>query len=445
MTRDRTFNESFLTGRYQILQRLGERVGRETLLARNIQTQELVVVKLLLLSEDFDWQDLKLFEREAQTLQALSHPAIPRYVDYLEIDEPDRKGFALVQSYVEGKSLEEHLKSGRSFSNEEVKELAESLLEILIYLHQHQPPVIHRDIKPSNILLTDRSGNSIGQVYLVDFGSVQTLAAKEGGTITVVGTYGYMPPEQFGGRTTPASDLYSLGATLIYIITGLHPTELPQQDFRIQFRQVLTGRAIGRDLIDWLEWLTEPSLEKRLRAVDLALEALENPQPRAKPVPVAQQPPGSEVRLTKKANLLEILIPPKGLGFGEIGLISFFTPLLFWLVYWNITHNEIIFTFLGVSLTIFLIRLILWGLFKQIRLRIDGDKVSVTNELLGIKWPYNRSTSRADICHLELRSNLIIRTKKGKYELYMNHPLTPEELYWLATELSNWLELPISY
>ncbi|MGB3534227.1 MAG: protein kinase [Microcoleaceae cyanobacterium] len=85
------------------------------------------------------------------------------------------------------------------------------------YLHSHLHPVIHRDIKPSNILLTDRSGNSPGTVYLVDFGSVKTVI--QSGTITIVGTYGYMPTEQFGGKTTPASDLYSLGATLIYLIT----------------------------------------------------------------------------------------------------------------------------------------------------------------------------------------------------------------------------------
>lgn len=111
-----------------------------------------------------------------------------------------------------------------------MQELTKALLEILIYLHDRHPAVIHRDLKPSNILLGDRTGNSIGQVYLADFGSVQTLAAKEDRTITVVGTYGYMPPEQFGGRTVPASDIYSLGATLIGLLTGTHPADLPQKD-----------------------------------------------------------------------------------------------------------------------------------------------------------------------------------------------------------------------
>ena len=75
------------------------------------------------------------------------------------------------------------------------------------YLHSQTPPIIHRDLKPSNILLTDRSAHSQGQVYLVDFGSVQAPFLQPTGTLTIVGAYGYMPPEQFGGRAEPASDL----------------------------------------------------------------------------------------------------------------------------------------------------------------------------------------------------------------------------------------------
>ncbi|MBW4542263.1 MAG: hypothetical protein KME43_24470, partial [Myxacorys chilensis ATA2-1-KO14] len=124
---------------------------------------------------------------------------------------------------------------------------------------------------PSNILLSDRTGHHVGRVYLVDFGSVQTLVAQEGGTITVVGTYGYMPPEQYGGRATPASDLYSLGATLIYLTTGKHPADLPQHNLQLQFRPFAT---LSEPFLDWLEWLIEPSLENRLGSAQLALEAL---------------------------------------------------------------------------------------------------------------------------------------------------------------------------
>ena len=264
-----------LGNRYKCDRRLGKQAGRQTLLARDLKTQQQVVVKLLSFSSDFNWEDLKLFEREVETLKSLSHPAIPQYLDSFEIDTPSRKGFALVQTYIEAKSLQEYLCDGRTFSESEVKQLATALLDILGYLHQRQPPVIHRDIKPSNILLKNRSGNSVGEVYLVDFGAVQTLATQQGKTVTVVGTYGYMPPEQFGGRAVPASDLYSLGATLIALITKQHPADLPQKDLQIEFEQFT---QLSPGFTSWLKWMTHPSLERRPASVQIAKEVLEKPQ-----------------------------------------------------------------------------------------------------------------------------------------------------------------------
>ena len=448
-----------LGDRYEVQRQLGKQTGRQTLLARDLRTQELVVVKRLSLGSDFEWQHLKLFEREAKTLQSLSHPAIPRYLDYLELDLPNNKGFALVQSYVEGKTLEEHLKAGRTFSEYEVKELAKSLLEILIYLHEQKPPVIHRDIKPSNILLTNRSGNSVGQVYLVDFGSVQTLAAQEGGTITVVGTYGYMPPEQFGGRTTPASDLYSLGATLIYLVTGLHPTELTQKDFRIQFQQVTN---LDPTFVDWLEWMTEPSLDRRLASAQEALQVLEKPRRRNKPTRVVRQPSGSEVVLTKTDDFLEIILPAKGLGFGLLAGVSFGISVFFWGLYFlESIHSGRIGLFVVGSLFVLLVMRILFTLFRQIRLRIDSHKISFTNDLFGLKWQRSRPIPRQDLSQLELakeylghnlkgeivwtNQRLIIWAGKHKHELVGQGLLTEAELKWLAPELSVWLGLPITW
>jgi len=196
-----------LRDRYHIQRQLGQNPGRRTLLAEDTRTQELVVLKILSFNSDFRWEDLKLFEREAETLKTLSHPAIPRYLDFFKLDLGDRQEFVLVQTYINATSLQEWIKRGRTFSEEEVKQIAKALLNVLIYLHDRNPPVIHRDIKPSNILLKgDRSAHQVGDLYLVDFGSVQT-AVREMGTMTIVGTYGYMPPEQFSGRAFPASDL----------------------------------------------------------------------------------------------------------------------------------------------------------------------------------------------------------------------------------------------
>ncbi|NJM57374.1 MAG: serine/threonine protein kinase [Synechococcales cyanobacterium RU_4_20] len=211
---------------YQIVAELGRKAGRRTLLAEDLRSHTNVVIKLLSFSDEFTWDDLKLFEREAETLKSLQHPQIPQYLDFFEFSIQQRQYFALVQSYIEELSLEQHIQLGRRFSEEDLQRIARDLLEILDYLHRLSPPVIHRDIKPSNILLGDRSAHSPGRVYLVDFGSVQTLAAHQGSTITIVGTYGYMPPEQFGGHAFPSSDLYALGATLLHAATGRSPAEL---------------------------------------------------------------------------------------------------------------------------------------------------------------------------------------------------------------------------
>jgi serine/threonine protein kinase len=114
-----------LHDRYQVEQSLGKKAGRQTLLARDLQTQELVVVKLLTFNHEFEWDDLKLFKREAETLKSLNHPAIPRYLDYFELESPTYKGVALVQSYIDAKSLDQHLKAGRSFSETDVQQLGQ--------------------------------------------------------------------------------------------------------------------------------------------------------------------------------------------------------------------------------------------------------------------------------------------------------------------------------
>lgn len=139
--------------RYHIQGQLGHNAGRHTLLAQDLHTQELVVLKILSFNSDFRWEDLKLFEREAETLKSLSYPAIPHYLDYFEVDLPDCRGFVLVQSYLDATSLQEWIKRGRTFSEDEVKQIAKALINVLSYLHERNPPVIHRDIKPSNILL----------------------------------------------------------------------------------------------------------------------------------------------------------------------------------------------------------------------------------------------------------------------------------------------------
>lgn len=305
-----------LHDRYLIRSLLGRQTGRRTFLATDLQTEELVVVKLLLFGVDFVWDDLKLFERETQVLQSLEHPAIPKYLDCFDIKTELGKGFALVQTYLEAQSLQEWVLSGRTFSEAELKAIAQQLLAVLDYLHCGNPPVVHRDIKPSNILLSDRSGHSPGQVYLIDFGSVQV--GRQDGTKTIVGTYGYMPLEQFGGQTTPVSDLYALGATLIYLATGEHPADLPQQDMRIGFE---TRVNLSPPLVDWLKWSTEPNSDRRLRSAKQAIEVLDNPNSTQNRSIVLAQPLNSRVKVMQTQPIFEMLILPRGIDFNFISIM----------------------------------------------------------------------------------------------------------------------------
>lgn len=454
------FSREVLLERYEVQRQLGRKAGRRTLLTRDLQTQELVVVKLLTFDDEFQWHDLKLFEREAETLKSLSHPAIPRYLDYFELDTPEYKGFALVQSYIPAESLEVQLKAGRSFSEQEVKQLAVALLEILKYLHGQQPPVIHRDIKPSNILLTNRSGNNVGDVYLVDFGSVQTIV-RSNSTMTVVGSYGYMPPEQFSGKASPASDLYGLGATLIYLVTGQHPADLPQDDLVIQFEEFAN---LSSHFSGWLKKMTQPILSQRLASADRALEALKR-----KPQPLTtafdgeniflEKPFASQVLLNKSSEFIEIIIPSQG-GISKLGV------MFFWYFMINVSLFSFVIVFYqafpflyGLLLPLNLLSFIsifLISFFGRKRLLINKKHISLCHELFGMRRYTRVPSARKNIIRLERslfyynlapHPSLIIWAGLIKYEIHTCQndmfSVSRLELDWLAQELSQWLGLPI--
>lgn len=232
-----------------------------------------VVIKLLPFCAAMQWDDLKLFEREAHILQQLHHPRIPRYYDAWTIAPENEAGwhwFGLVQEYIPGASLQQLLNQGQRFTTAQVWDMAAQVLEILIHLHQLSPPVLHRDIKPSNLILGDDR-----QVYLVDFGSVQVHERRMGVSFTVVGTAGYTPMEQFWGRSLPASDLYALGTTLIHLLTGVAPANLPQHNLQLQFTDLV---SLPPAWVNWLQWLTHPDLTQRCSTAVQALSALQATQ-----------------------------------------------------------------------------------------------------------------------------------------------------------------------
>jgi serine/threonine protein kinase len=463
---ENSYDDRIFSNRYHIQSLLSRHAGRRTFLALDLQTQQTVVLKLLLFGVDFTWDDLKLFEREAEVLKSLDLPTIPKYLDYFDVDTESGKGFVLVQTYIEAKSLQHWLDAGRTFGETELVAIATSVLTILNYLHSRQPAVIHRDIKPSNILLGDRSGFSPGEIYLVDFGSVKT-AAVEDGTITVVGTYGYMPPEQFGGQTTPSSDLYALGATMICLATGKHPSQLPQQDMQIMFADALSVRQhqqvnLTPHFTNWLKWMTAPSIDSRLKSADEALIALDQSSQLEREISLTSKPFNSRIKVNKTGEVLEITIPPVGFrsDFGEIFLIvifylnmaflqmllwafAFFTLPLLAIVSWRIFRDDI------------------FDLTKTQIIKVTASDISISPIFLGLEFPpfiaarkhvskieiipitsYIRSDSMGSTGYHPSQLNIWVGTKKIDIDSQGN--LTSLEQDWLLNELSDWLNLPIS-
>jgi serine/threonine protein kinase len=255
---------------YQIRGILGEGGSGITYRAKILSTDRLVALKELSLQQMTDWKALELFEREAQILAKLDHPAIPKYIDYFSINTPENRSFYIVQELAPGKTLAAWLKTGWRCKEAEVKNIAAQLLEILIYLQGLYPPVVHRDLKPSNILRT-----ADGKISLVDFGAVQqTYHNTFMRGSTVVGTFGYMAPEQFRGQALPGTDLYGLGATILTLLTNRSPADLAAEELKISFRSKI---QVSDSFADWLEKMLEPDTANRFTTASTALATLQKP------------------------------------------------------------------------------------------------------------------------------------------------------------------------
>lgn len=240
---------------YQIEKELGEGGFSQTLLARRTADQQACVLKVLSLKRSQDWKAVELFEREAKVLRHLDHPGIPDFYDSFNLSQDHESFFFLVQEYLPGQSLQQWISEGRRYTEAQVIKMACKLAEILVYLQSFSPPVIHRDIKPSNIMLDQE------QVWLIDFGAVKdSLQQVQGRGSTVVGTFGYMPLEQYEGRAQPASDIYGLGMSLLYALSGTEPVQMKKRGLKADFRQHL---QISDGLAQILDRMIEPDIALR--------------------------------------------------------------------------------------------------------------------------------------------------------------------------------------
>ena len=254
--------------RYRILGILGEGGSGTTYRAQDLQTGQLVALKALSLHQVDDWKAIALFEREARVLATLDYVGIPRYLQSFQVDAPGDRYFYIVQQLADGESLATLVNKGWHATEAQVRDIAVQILEILVYLHQQKPPLIHRDIKPQNIIRRDD-----GRVFLVDFGAVQqTYHSTLARSSTVVGTFGYMAPEQYTAKAVPATDLYGLGATLLFLLTHRSPAQLPTDRLTIDFRSHV---QISERFADWLEKMLEPDVDERFGNAKEAIAVLQ--------------------------------------------------------------------------------------------------------------------------------------------------------------------------
>jgi serine/threonine-protein kinase len=219
-----------LRDRYRVLHALGQGGFGATFLAKDesLPGQPYCVIKQLrptATAPHVMQMAGDLFEREAQTLGRIgNHPQIPRLLDYFEANQE----FYLVQEYVSGSTLQQEIKRSGAFSEAGVKQFLSEILPIMQYVHSHQ--VIHRDIKPANLIRRSQDC----KLVLIDFGAVKNqvnsvstgVSDQTALTAYAIGTPGFAPPEQMAMRPVYASDLYAIGVTCIYLLTGKSPKDL---------------------------------------------------------------------------------------------------------------------------------------------------------------------------------------------------------------------------
>lgn len=203
------------------------------------------------------------FEREANILASLNHPAIPKIYDYFT--EGIRSYLAL--EYIEGEDLEALLgDTDQLFPPERVIDWAVQICDVLSYLHSQDPPIVFRDMKPSNVML--RPPNHI---VLIDFGIARVFEAGQKGTM--IGTEGYSPPEQYRGIANPRGDIYALGATLHHLLTRRDPRLEPPFTFQEEPPQMLNA-AVPDELNAVIMKALEYEPEKRFASADEMKAAL---------------------------------------------------------------------------------------------------------------------------------------------------------------------------
>jgi serine/threonine-protein kinase len=251
---------SVLNGRYEIVRRIGGGGMGAVYLAkdRNLGDAPRAVKEMVESHLDPGQHEKAIgdFKRESLLLTSLEHPSIPTIYDYFYDEALGR--FYLVMKYISGGDLASRMRAalhGR-LDEKTVTDWGMQVADVLEYLHSRPKPIIYRDLKPANLMI---DGNT-GRIMLIDFGIARWVSQQEKG-VTAVGTMGYAPPELFSGRVQPASDVYSLGATMFHLLTGSDPQDNPLLIF--DFSKNPRPRQIAPSLSTEMEQILMRSVEYR--------------------------------------------------------------------------------------------------------------------------------------------------------------------------------------
>ena len=265
-----------LRNRYKILKPLGRGGFGKTYLAQDIDKfDELCVVKQLAPQAQGSQMSSKvkdLFLQEAQQLKLLGeHPQIPYLQGYFQEDNY----FYLTQQFIEGEDLRKKFKHKGVFSETEIRDLLCNLLPVLAFIHARG--IVHRDLKPENIIFCHYNGNYV----LIDFGIAKVLNPLSKNTSTSLGSLGYAAPEQIvEGKAIPASDLFSLGVSCFYLLSGVHPKGLFMYSGYswVESWNNFLPDTISKDLARILTKLLQKDLTKRYQQAEQVLEDLQYPK-----------------------------------------------------------------------------------------------------------------------------------------------------------------------
>jgi serine/threonine protein kinase len=249
-----------LNGRYEIVRRIGGGGMGAVYLAkdRNLGDAPRAVKEMVESHLDPAQHEKAIgdFKRESLLLTSLEHPSIPTIYDYFYDETLGR--FYLVMKYISGGDLASRTRAaiGGRLDEKTVTDWGMQVADVLDYLHSRPKPIIYRDLKPANLMI---DGNT-GRVMLIDFGIARWVSQQEKG-VTAVGTMGYAPPELFSGRVQPASDVYSLGATMFHLLTGADPQDNPLLIF--DFAKNPRPRQIAPSISTEMEQILMKAVEYR--------------------------------------------------------------------------------------------------------------------------------------------------------------------------------------